>query len=351
MDNINYNSGSTNGLGTVDLVNVPLGITILEGIAAGFSDAVIQAQFDTQLSALQEKISTAIGDTGMGFLIEVKYYEDYLGRKSIPGGQLIYPVGVGTEMVDAMAEHLRPGLLRPSFARRTPPSSFKNMTYHIWIKKTEGGNLQGSVQPAMFRDRFMKDSNAEAERRNQMVLFERSFPGDTIKYIQRAEFWQEVISSYRSQLSSDVKRAKIDDLNRRMNLLQQDFNKVYARYQKTEQEIARKQSYLSALETVSNITSIIDSGIRTGSLLSTQVGTPVKGVGESDTSLEGSTDWAMGQIDLLEKAQEADIAEMEAKAPKLRDTDIQIRKEFQGDRIPIPASPELIVPVPVPGRT
>ena len=75
-------------------------------------------------------IDNTVAGGSKGYLIKVEMYSDEFGTPVIPEGQLVFPIGTGSEPVDALTEFIRvPRIQKP------PPSGLRNDSYYLWITK------------------------------------------------------------------------------------------------------------------------------------------------------------------------------------------------------------------------
>jgi hypothetical protein len=188
-----------------DLKDLPLGIALFQMSALKLTDASLEGKFNSELATLTSEIKSAIEGKSLGYLAKVELYSDEFGTPIVPSGQIIFPIGVGTEPADSLAEFIR----RPRLEGPTP-NGVKNESYYLWIKAKDGKLIASGI-PREFRERLELTARGEATRRNLLGEWERSSPSG-IKSVQRAEYWTEVSAKYRKYVSSKQKQAKIDSM-------------------------------------------------------------------------------------------------------------------------------------------
>jgi len=111
---------------TLDLVESPLSTNLLQRAALKFRDKALESQFVQQLRDLTSTMKSAVDGKKLGYLPKVEMCSDESGTPVIPGGQLVFPIGAGTEPVDALAEFIRvPRVEAPR------PTNLENDSYYL----------------------------------------------------------------------------------------------------------------------------------------------------------------------------------------------------------------------------
>lgn len=86
-----------------DLALVPLWRELLNAAGLNVADVALREQFRQSIDDLVEKIGSAIGDYQAGYLVRVNIWVDPDGEPIIPASELITPIGLGIEPIDALA--------------------------------------------------------------------------------------------------------------------------------------------------------------------------------------------------------------------------------------------------------
>lgn len=248
-------------------------VQVLQFIGVRFQDTALESRANADLSAIQGLLAESLRGPDVGFLLEISLYTDEFGNVVIPSGQLVYPVGLGGEPVDALAEHLRQPQLRAS---PRLPLNLRNGTYHVWVTRA-GGETIGRTIPSAFRERFVKVAASEARRRQMTARWEQSFPGDARRSVVRAAYWSEVATSRAVILQRKGAREEAEALTAEMRRLEQRTNALYKDYQRAEAALGRAQSHAATLEAIATIASFLKAGIEAGALISGPGETAVTG--------------------------------------------------------------------------
>lgn len=261
------------GSRVLGMANLPLEVELIQLAALRFRDAIIEHNFQQQFQRLEGTVKDALANPTVGYLIEVSIYTNEFGVPVVPGGQLLYTVGVGVEPIDALAESIR----RPSIRASTDATSgLNNSSFFIWLTKSED-KLVGRTIPGVFRKAFWAAATQEAKRRDLAAAWTRSLPQDSYASIQRAEYWIDVERT-RSRLIQDARRKQqVTELVDEMRRLQERANGLYRRFQDLQAELFRQQYFTNTLATVSGITDIVRGAIELGALTSRSDNTPATG--------------------------------------------------------------------------
>jgi|GEM_PF-1770453 len=246
-------SGST----VLDLAKLPLGIEVMRIMALTIRDKFMDSKANVEFQALETHISKSITNPDIGYLLKVSIYTDEFGNINLPYGQLLYPLGIGLEPIDAFAEYLRRPQLRPA---GIIPAGMNNNTFFIWVTKS-GDILQARTIAPTFRDLFTGESVKEASRRDVLTQWRQQLPLDPYESISRAKYWADIEVARSKFIHDEESRKQINSLSSEMRSLEVELNNLYKEYQRTVFEIARHQKLSNALNTVSTLSSIIRSAI------------------------------------------------------------------------------------------
>jgi len=241
--------------------STPLILQLLQLGALYAQSLALKNQINRESSALESRIRTELGDLKAGYLLRINIYSDEYGQAIIPGGQIVLPVGVGTEPLDALAELLR----LPGIEAASPPASMENYSSYLWIFK-KGGKLVGRTIPKELRPTFEKSAREEAVTRQRLSEWIRIVPDSTWDRIQRAEFWQKVYADKRRFLEDQQRLQQIEGLTKQMNELHNKINGSTAQFRDILREMAEQSSALDMISAGLQVVSIINSAISRGDL-------------------------------------------------------------------------------------
>lgn len=324
-----------------DLVNLPNKANLANFLAAKFQDKILEVNFEKQLTKLIGESSKAIGKNKLGYLLEVEYYLASDGMTVIvPGGQLIFSIGLGTEPLDALAEYRRKAVIKPSH-----PANAENYSYHLWLTKDANEKLKFDSIPCSSSKTLLANALAEAKQRNLEAAFFRSVPDDYISKIQRADFWQKVVSERAQFLKDQARRLRIQAINEEMARLQVDMNKQYDLFQRLINEYNRQQQYLNTLNTIKSITDIIGSGIQAASLLSSS-GSKASQAGASTNDLNSTRTATQDAVKVVAERHELTRVELEPKLEAFKKLEVEAKSIFKQEEVTIPESQSLGIQLP-----
>jgi prefoldin subunit 5 len=324
-----------------DIADVPLYVNLLGAAGIAFRDHRLDVQVNDEFQKLQASVSDAIQNEKTGYLIEASLFIGPGGEPVIPGGQILYPVGLGMEPIDSLAEHMR----YPELRGEAPnPGMYRDNSFYYWIGKKDGKLLARTV-PREFRDRLRDLANAERDRREILGDYVRSFPHEAFKTLEVADFWLNVYKSRAAALRSEANRKRVDELNQQMQALQGEFNGLYKHYQELQQEIARCQEYQATLSKIDAIASLVQNGIKAGALFSSDGKAAVGSDLKSPLKADATAEWVERRIDI--SGENATILEKRINVIflKLKDGDDAIVKQYGDSNIPLPKREPLRNPV------
>lgn len=115
---------------TFDLVTTSLWDELKEVANLKVDDPVLEQQLRDNVALVVSKISLALGEYKAGYLLRVNIGTDTNGRPVIPGGELLTPIGLGREPVDALAELYRV----PEFAQ-PPAKNYRDQSFYFWLTR------------------------------------------------------------------------------------------------------------------------------------------------------------------------------------------------------------------------
>lgn len=314
-------------------------------VGIGFRNNILRKQASAEFAELSKRLTESISNEAIGYLLEVGIFVNEFGHIVVPSGQLLYPIGLGVEPVDAFAEHLRNTQLRPG----TPiPVHLKNETFYMWVTRS-GPSLKVRTIPKEFRSSFLENSRKEANRREYLEGWIQALPSDPHKSIIRSQYWADVEKS-RLQLVRDQEKQKtIVELGKQMAALEAEVNHLYYMYQDISMRLAHQERYYSTLGTISSLTSIFQSAIELGKIFDNTSKNPIKGTGTPSADIPATVVLTEKQIvegsgyrKELGKSIRVEAANMEL-------IDKALREMYRGSNIPLPHTrPEPIIDLEAP---
>jgi hypothetical protein len=327
-----FDPGSSSG--ALDLAKTPLWLTLLQAAGLEIRDSALQKQFGKELNNLKSQAETAIDDKDLGYLLKVELFTDEFGTVVVPAGQLVFPIGVGTEPTDSLAEFIRVPRLEG-----TPPAGMRNMSYYIWLKK-RNGSLSGGMISREVRGVLEQRARDEARRRNLLGQWENALPKGGIRELQRDQYWSEVADKYSKFLAKEESRKRVEDLRQQFNAAEAKFNESYKQFQETAESLARKQQFIGALQTMGLITSIVGNAIKLGSMTSST--SPVNGSGQPDLPYKATLEYTKSREDALTGYHEEQRLRLEIQGQQLQQLDTNLRDLFKNEGVKIPKAEETL---------
>jgi hypothetical protein len=255
----------------INLANMPLGASIIQFAALKFRNKAIEREINNEFSRIQNKISETLINPGVGFLLEVCIYTNEFGHLYIPCGQILIPIGAGTEPLDSYSEHLR----QPNL-RQTIPPGLKDNTFFIWVTK-HGDFLKGATIAKEFNGFIKREAMKEADRRDAMGKWMRSLPINYLESIQISKYWVDVQESRGKLIDDQETQIIINTMTRRMRELESQTNILYQKYQENIQNISRQERYMSMLAAVTNISGLLRSAMDMGELITAETDSKITG--------------------------------------------------------------------------
>lgn len=248
----------------LDTKQIGLAADVLNILGIEFRNQVIKENFNQEFAKIHQNIYDSIQSPGTGYLLEIVVYTDTDGFVTLPQGRLLNPIGVGAEALDAMANYLNTDRMVPG---GIAPRSLINGSSFLWITKT-GGKISARSIPNAFYEKFLTLANDEAKKRNLMGQWIRPTDESNLKFIQIAEFWNELERQKKMLLEDEAARRKVEKLTNEMRLLQENANEIFKQFQKTQQEMVRRQKLTSMLNAISAVAGLIKSGIEINEMMS-----------------------------------------------------------------------------------
>jgi len=331
-----------NGESAVDIADVPLELAILRSAGLTLRDRLLEAQFKREIGALSTNLTRAIAGKRSGYLFKVVMYLDENDVPVIPEGQLLLPIGEGSEPIDALAEYLRTRSLTASTSDK-----LQNHTYYVWFKN-KGQRVVGEILGPELRGSLEKSADEERRRRSELTIAFRTQP-DGIKAIQRAAYWNDAAKNHSALLSTRERQERVSRLARQFEVAQTSFNAAYAVYQQVEKELARQQQLTEILGVITSATGILRSAIHIGALTTSDEN-------QCRVSAAGAPDGDINARIELSRLRRNELTG-EASSLKLRIDgqfkDIQTLSEtltdiFTNEKVPLPSIPssEQLITVP-----
>lgn len=240
---------------------VPLSIQLFQLSMLKLQSAVLQKQIEREADKLKQQIVFEIGDLKAGYLLKLNMYGDENGQAVIPGGQIVLPVGVGTEPLDALAELLR----LPGLESSPPKNSLENFSSYLWLFK-KNGKLLGRTIPKELRDSFEKRARQEAIARARLATWMRVVPDSIWDRVQRADYWQRVYSEREKSIDDAARRQRIKGLTDRMSKLQDEVNASADQYRDILRNMAEQNMALQAASLAFQLIGAINAAASSGEL-------------------------------------------------------------------------------------
>jgi len=317
----------------LDLTNVPLKVELFQLISAHITEEALDLKINNEFAQLQRVISDSIPNPKIGYLLEVSIYKNELGNIVIPSGQMIYPVGVGTEPIDAYSEFLRKPRIRSEV-----PTGLKNETIFLWVKKTDNA-LHAYTIPPEFSSVLINESLAEADRRNQVGEWHRTFPLNNLKVIELAEYWSEVQKTHGRLIRDAEHKRKTEELSNKMQTLQTQANVLYTQYQTVLSDMARHQKFQQTLNTISTVSGLIQQSIELGALVCSTDLNPVTGSDIPPSSnIPATIEFTHRETIILEGKKHEISRGLKLKFENLKDVQSGLGEIFKKEGIPLPQS-------------
>lgn len=325
---------------TLDLTESPAGLTLLQRGALSLRDAQLKSQFDQELGSMIGTVEKTITKGTPGYLIKVEMYSDEFGTPVIPQGQLIFPVGVGTEPIDALAE-----FIRAPRVEHVLPSGLRNDSYYLWVTKKGMDRYSASVISRDFRRVLEQGAVKEAEHRNLLAIWKEALPANGLVSVKRAAYWQEIARRYADHLATAEHKRQVAALTQQFEDAQQKFNIAYQAFQETEAELSRRNEFLQALQVASTLAGIVENACRIGSLQSSS-GKSASAEGTPTVSLDDTNKQWRLKIKMITTEYNDQGRVIKKQEAELITRDSQLRQLYQGDGVSLPRAQQPLVPQP-----
>jgi hypothetical protein len=315
-------------------------------LALAFQTGAFDAKANQELAALEGLIRGSLTHSEVGYLLEVSAYTDQFGQISIPSGQILYPVGVGTEPLDALAEYFRVPHLRAYF---DPPAGMRDNSFFVWIARS-GDALSARTVAPEFHRHVVDLGLAEARRRSLLASWTRALPQDPYRSIVRAEYWREVADSRASMIQDEQRRKDVLALTRRMEELQARANAVYREYQEVVRQLAQRNTFFEILAAVSAVSNVFRSAMELNALVSGPAGDiPVAGLDAPPATDLPRTMELTRQAIFTTDGQRIELEQrLTVFSEQLRDSDAILRVFYGDEKIPLPTKDDTGDPIPIP---
>lgn len=325
---------------TFDLAELPLSVTLLQQAGVSFRDAVIDRSVRSSIDSLQPIISDVFKTAKAGYLVSVNIYIDEFGTAVIPGGQLITPIGVGLEPVDALAEFdMKDQLTVP------PPVGLRDQSFFFWFVPKQG-KLTATLVPHEFRASTELAAQQEARRRHLLADWAQAFPQNGATNIKRADYWVDAYERAKDRIGDATLRGRIEALNTEAQKLQSKLNDLYRDYNDTVCAMAGAQHDLQTLHTVTTVVSLVSDGIKVGEVIYGTDGTQ-KPVSPNSTSIKPSDPiddlliYKTTTVQTLDGLRIRQDIEIRGNTDAFRSLEEKIKDQWKGSGVPVPDPPPI----------
>jgi hypothetical protein len=315
---------------------VPPRIALFQQLTLFLRDAVLEAQFDKEFSGLVREVDARLGDRPLGYLLLSELYSDEHGAPIIPSGQLIYPIGVGREPTDALAEHIRGHRLQVP----RPKWPINHSTY-LWIRKRDG-KLGANVMARQGRASFERGAREEARRRDLLADPHR-YGTKGIAAVKRAEFWATVAQTHSNQIRAKERQATLDDLLRRFTASQDAFNHAFGAYRTAEEELSRRQALQATLGHAAAVLDVISAAVKVQALTSSN-GRPASDAADPRDPISAAQGRNSASLDQIRSQMQRIETELQRRGHELESFDLQFRAVYREENVAIPRVEPLTVP-------
>lgn len=321
---LDFKSGSP----AVDLATVPLGVELLRIAALEFRDAALREKFLAEMALVVQRVDSALVSTRAGYLFRLELYTDELGTPVVPGGQLVVPLDVGREPLDALAEWHRKDILS-----HKAPKGLTNQSTYIWVRRSGEALLASSLLLAD-RETFERNALAEARRRN---LAADPHGWDALGYasVKRAGIWSEVASQRLADVQTASRRDQIRRLTTEMTAAEEQFNAAYQRYQSIAADMVRKSEHLKVLSQIETVLAVIKLAADTG-LIGSSTGALAKSSAQPKSTLTDDTARSTSLFNQTAEQLRHTAPDVNAAGQKLQRLEIEIRAIYGDEGIPLP---------------
>lgn len=320
--------------GAMDLAETPWWVELMKAAGVKTVDDLMREQFAKQFGKITSALTDGLKGKQYGELLKVQVYADEFGTPVVPGGELVVPVGIGMEPIDALAEQYRVPQLK-----NQPPSGLSNQSYYVWIKES-GGKLKAGMIPRAFRQSLESKAFSEARRRDLLANWERSLPDGGIDVFGRSAYWSDVATNYSKYLTDAAEKRSFEDLQKQFEKAEAKFNESYGAYQNTLREIARVARYNQTLEGIQTTIGLISSGIQLGSVVSSkpneQGDTKVRTDAKAAPSVASSIEYTKTRADYLKGTVDTWRLRVNGDAESIRKLNQLLNGVFEKNGVAIP---------------
>lgn len=315
------------GSEAIDLVDLPLGAEILRRASLHFRDEALNKQFEKEMDGFGALVDSSVKGGRVGYLMKVELYVDELGTPSIPSGQLVLPVGLGREPIDAYAEFLNRDVIRGPEGKGIDESSF------IWIRRGDKGLKAVSLDKRKYRS-FLAAGAAEAQRR-KLIGDPLGQDADGYLKIRRAAVWADLAKERADDITDQAKKAEIQTLTTLMKDAENRFNDAYQGYQITLRDAARKAEHLKLLDNIATALDVIKTGIQIGALYSS-ADKAANANGEPSSAREKEIENNQERIDQLREQLIDDVPRVNSLGQNLKSIEVEVKTLYEQGGVPLP---------------
>ena len=311
----------------IDLAETPPGIWLLQELSLSVTEKALQQRFSQEVGDFQKSVESQISVPGVGYLVEIRMFSDEFGTPIVPGGNILVPIGVGTEPLDSLAEWYRVPQL--SSAPAISPT-WSDESYYLWIVRKDGALKAWSINKA-FRDDFRSRAMVEAKRRARLGSWFQASEGQSTK-IGRASYWLDVYRERERLLREDTDKKKIESLNQQMSKLEDDFNTLYGEYRRTQAKLAKDQGFLAAMDSAAVV-----AGLLRGALEESQVSPPRSNSAPTTSTEKSTIEWIRREVSIEKKSVRTLEERVRFEYDGLKDLDRKFDAEYRRLGLPIPS--------------
>src|SRR6266516_3011455 len=112
---------------TFDLALASLMDQILGKARLNLEDEESRQQFGQLLDTLADTIDQSIGDYEAGYLLRINLFKSEADNTAIPGSELVTPIGLGREPIDALARYYH------DTTREPPSTGLQDKSFFFWL--------------------------------------------------------------------------------------------------------------------------------------------------------------------------------------------------------------------------
>lgn len=317
-----------NGNPAVDLATVPLGVELLRIAALEFRNSVLHEKFLVEMAQVVQRVDFALRSTRAGYLFRLELYTDEFGTPVVPGGQLVVPLDVGREPLDALAEWHRKDILS-----HKAPKGLTNHSTYIWVRRS-GETLLASSLLLADRGTFERNALAEARRR-KLAMDPHGWDALGYASVKRAGIWSEIASERLADVQTASRRDQIRRLNNEMAAAEEQFNAAYRRYQSIAADMVRNSEHLKVLSQIETVLAVFKLATDTG-LIGSSTGELAKSSAQPKSTLADDKARSTSLFDQTAEQLRHTAPDVNAAGQKLRQLEIEVRAIYGDEGIPLP---------------